>query len=277
MQCWLSIRSFHWLFVLIAHASALGVSHSIEHERDFFFPFLWHFTCHSRTQTDGLWGKISVTSNWLPIAPAVWKSSVSWVLHVQLKCRRLSFSSQPRLEMHTLIVLCCHLDGQVSRISAKAVSQALIFDQSRYGGYHEACKADRHALSIGSFSNLIAQTSPLLICPEGWGHNSPYFDFLNKGQNSGETAFNLWEMDKMDRFVFAQKIRGVTLLWPAGRGCSDMFGWYWKTYFYPSFVTAIKTSKQKALLCLTFVLKLLHLMRGRIKLLPLCVYDCLSL
>lgn len=33
------------------------------------------------------------------------------------------------------------------------------FDPSRYGRHHEACEADRFAtLSIGPFSNLIAQT-----------------------------------------------------------------------------------------------------------------------
>lgn len=110
------------------------------------------------------------------------------------------------------IVLHCHLDGQVSRISAKALSRRLIFDRRCYAGYHEA---DRFAtlppLSTASFTNLIAQT----IADLPWGRRTqfPLFDFFKKGQNSWKTAFNLWEMDKKAAvsICFAQKIRGVTV------------------------------------------------------------------
>lgn len=113
------------------------------------------------------------------------------------------------------IILHCHLDGQVSRISARALSRRLIFDRSCYAGYHKACKADRFAtlppLSTASSTNLIAQT----IADLPWGRRTqfPLFDFFKKGQNSWKTAFNLWEMDKKAAvsICFAQKIRGVTV------------------------------------------------------------------
>ena len=113
------------------------------------------------------------------------------------------------------ILLHCHLDGQVSRISARALSRRLIFDRSCYAGYHEACKADSFAtlppLSTASSTNLIAQT----IADLPWGRMTqfPLFDFFKKGQNSWKTAFNLWEMDKKAAVLicFAQKIRGVTV------------------------------------------------------------------
>lgn len=105
----------------------------------------------------------------------------------------------------------------MSRISAKHVSQVLFLT-----GYEKRlAKVTDWLFCLFVLRLPLKSNSPghRLFAPMVGDTIPLFFDFLKKGQNSGENAFNLWETDKKAAvsICFAQKIRGITLAWPVRR------------------------------------------------------------